>query len=174
MSATTIKLKIPVPEKPLTLSDLVPGQKLWLCLPPPGFWADNYWREIPSCHCTCIVQKVNKKTVCVLARTGYYSSEPDDYQETVFPRTRLDKLSRWKESHRRPFDPESSWFDGFPELGDDSAARLQAYRDQLIAKGIHPETADRAALILMRGDRTSKEQNFMSEVWALLFMPCPA
>ena len=171
MSATAIKLKIPTPDPPLTLSDLVPGQKLWLCLPPPGFWADNYWREIPNHHCTCIVQKVNNKTVCVLARAGYYLLEPDDYQETVFPRTRLEKLSIWKESHRRPFDPESSWFDGFPELGADSVARLQAYSDQLTDKGIHPKTAERAALILMRSRRTPEEQTFISEIWALL-MPC--
>lgn len=45
---------------------------------------------------------------------------------------------------------------------------MNAYCNQLIAKGIHPDTAQRAAQILMQDDRTVEEQAFISEVWVLL------
>ena len=45
---------------------------------------------------------------------------------------------------------------------------IAAYCDQLIAAGIHPETAQRAAQILVQRQRSAQEQTFIAEVWVLL------
>jgi len=45
-----------------------------------------------------------------------------------------------------------------------------AYCHQLIAVGLHPETAERAAQILTQRQRSAEDQEFIAEIWALL---CP-
>ena len=50
---------------------------------------------------------------------------------------------------------------------------ITAYQAQLIAAGIHSDTAQRAAQILTQPQRSAEEQDFISEVWVLLCSLCP-